>query len=53
MFELFNFTNEELFNSLEIMGVGMLGLFVVMIIVALVVVLLNQIDKNSNNNSNS
>lgn len=53
MFELFNFTTEDLYNSLEIMGVGMLGLFVVMIVVALVVVVLNQIDKNSNNNSAS
>lgn len=53
MFELFNFTTEDLYNSLEIMGVGMLGLFVVMIVVALVVVVLNQIDESSNNNSTS
>lgn len=51
MFELFNFTTEDLYNSLEIMGVGMLGLFIVMIIVALVVILLNQADKSSKNNS--
>lgn len=53
MFELFNFKIEDLYNSLEIMGVGMLGLFVVMIIIALVVILLNQIDKSSKDNSTS
>lgn len=51
MFELFNFSNEDLYNSLEIMGVGMLGLFIVMIVVALVVIILNQVDKSSNNKS--
>ncbi len=50
MFKLFNFNTKDLYNSLEIMGVGMLGLFIVMIIIALVVVILNQIDKGSKDN---
>lgn len=51
MFELFSFTKETLLSALEIMGVGMGGLFLVMIIIALVVVILNQIDKHIKNDT--
>ncbi len=41
--------NENLMAALEIMGTGMFSLFTVMIIIALAVVILHNIDKHSNN----
>jgi hypothetical protein len=41
--------NENLMAALEIMGSGMFALFIVMIIVALSVVILNRADNRNNN----
>ena len=45
-----NIDIDNLVHSLEIMGVGMLGLFTVMILIAIVVVVLNNLDKRNSNN---
>ena len=42
----------DLMAALEIMGTGMFSLFTVMIIIALSVVILNQMDKNGKNKNN-
>ncbi len=41
----------DLMAALEIMGTGMFSLFIVMVIIAISVVVLNQMDKNENNKS--
>lgn len=43
---------DDLMAALEIMGTGMFSLFAVMIIIAISVVILNQIDKNGKDKNN-
>ncbi len=38
--------SEDLWSSLELMGKGMIGIFVVMLLIALVILILNKTTKN-------